>query len=185
MKKVLIVSGHPDLENNSITNKAAINEYERLIPNLEVVKLDELYPDFKIDVESEQKKLENADVVVLQFPVFWYYTPALMQKWLEEVLLPGFAYGDDGDKLKGKDFLISMTIGTPASEYGTSVPILISDLPKTLASTAIYCGMNYAGEEHVDNVSNIPGLDEAEKERLTTEGKKLAQRIVERINSLS
>lgn len=184
MKKVLVVSGHPDLKNNSITNKAAIEEYEKLLPGVEIDLLDQLYPDFQIDVAAEQEKMKNADVIVLQFPVFWYYTPALMQKWLEDVLLPGFAYGDDGDALKGKDFLISMTVGTPASEYGTNVPILISDLPKTLESTAIYCGMNYAGEEHVDNVSNIPGLSEDEKERLAAEGKKLAQRIVERIQNL-
>ena len=35
--------------------------------------LDELYPDFKIDIKREQEKLEKSDIIVLQFPLFWLW----------------------------------------------------------------------------------------------------------------
>ena len=71
MKNVLVVSGHTDL-NDSVANKTIMEELAKLIPSVEFDYLDKLYPDYKIDIAAEQAKLEKADVVVLQFPVFWY-----------------------------------------------------------------------------------------------------------------
>lgn len=79
MKNILIISGHTDL-NDSVANKAIIEETLRLLPHAKVVYLDKLYPDFKIDVKAEQEKLENADIIVLQFPFFWYSMPSIMQR---------------------------------------------------------------------------------------------------------
>ncbi|MBQ3758450.1 MAG: NAD(P)H-dependent oxidoreductase, partial [Synergistaceae bacterium] len=36
------------------------------------------YPDWKFDVEREQNRLRNADVIVIQFPFFWSGTPGEM-----------------------------------------------------------------------------------------------------------
>jgi glutathione-regulated potassium-efflux system ancillary protein KefG len=60
--------------------------------------LYETYPDFAIDIEAEQEKLLTAhDVIALQFPLYWYSTPALLKEWLDLVWLHGFAYGEDGN----------------------------------------------------------------------------------------
>ena len=56
MKNVLVVSGHTDL-NDSVVNKLVLEEVKKLIPEAEIDRLDELYPDFKIDVKAEQAKL--------------------------------------------------------------------------------------------------------------------------------
>ncbi|MCI1018574.1 NAD(P)H-dependent oxidoreductase [Microbacterium sp. C5A9] len=45
------------------------------------------------DVTEEQRKLRAADLVVLQFPLWWYGTPAILKGWLDRVLTNGFAYG--------------------------------------------------------------------------------------------
>lgn len=67
MKNVLIISGHTNLA-ASVANKTILETLNERLPEAEIVKLDELYPDFKIDVEAEQQKLLRADIIVLQFP---------------------------------------------------------------------------------------------------------------------
>ena len=45
------------------------------------------------DVTEEQRKLGAADLVVLQFPLWWYGPPAILKGWFDRVLTNGFAYG--------------------------------------------------------------------------------------------
>lgn len=45
------------------------------------------------DVIEEQRKLGAADLVVLQFPLWWYGPPAILKGWFDRVLTNGFAYG--------------------------------------------------------------------------------------------
>ncbi|MEV4776662.1 NAD(P)H-dependent oxidoreductase [Microbacterium sp. LWH12-1.2] len=45
------------------------------------------------DVSEEQRKLQAADLVVLQFPLWWYGPPAILKGWFDRVLTNGFAYG--------------------------------------------------------------------------------------------
>ena len=63
MKKILIVSGHTDL-NNSAANKSILENLESALPQAEFIYLDKLYPDFQIDVKAEQEKLVTADIIV-------------------------------------------------------------------------------------------------------------------------
>ena len=71
MKNILVISGHTNLE-ASVANKKILEVLAERLPDAEIVKLDRLYPDFRIDVAAEQARLLKADVIVLQFPVFWY-----------------------------------------------------------------------------------------------------------------
>lgn len=77
MKKILIVSGHPDL-NDSFANKTILEETKKLLPEAEFVYLDKFYPDFRIDTKAEQERLLRADIIVLQYPLFWYSAPSLL-----------------------------------------------------------------------------------------------------------
>ncbi|CAI2467687.1 Glutathione-regulated potassium-efflux system ancillary protein kefF [Serratia ficaria] len=45
------------------------------------------------DIEREQQKLLWADVVILQFPLWWFSMPAILKGWVERVYAYGFAYG--------------------------------------------------------------------------------------------
>ena len=80
MKNILIISGHTNLA-ASVANKTILETLNERLPEAELVKLDELYPDFKIDVEAEQQKLLWADIIVLQFPLFWYSAPSILERW--------------------------------------------------------------------------------------------------------
>ncbi|XP_075432592.1 NAD(P)H dehydrogenase [quinone] 1-like [Ascaphus truei] len=44
------------------------------------------------DIVKEQRKLEAADLVIFQFPLYWFGLPALLKGWVERVFAVGFAY---------------------------------------------------------------------------------------------
>ena len=52
MKNILIISGHTNLA-ASVANKTILETLNERLPEAEIVKLDELYPDFKIDGTAE------------------------------------------------------------------------------------------------------------------------------------
>lgn len=45
------------------------------------------------DVRAEQEKLLWADVLILQFPLWWFAMPAILKGWVDRVFSYGFAYG--------------------------------------------------------------------------------------------
>jgi len=45
------------------------------------------------DVKTEQDKLLWADVLILQFPLWWFSMPAILKGWVDRVYAFGFAYG--------------------------------------------------------------------------------------------
>ena len=65
MKNVLIISGHTNLA-ASVANKTILETLNERLPEAEIVKLDELYPDFKIDVEAEHQSIAVPPFLVLR-----------------------------------------------------------------------------------------------------------------------
>ena len=69
MKKVLVISGHTDLA-TSVANKTILNTISQRLPEAEIVKLDTLYPNFRINVDAEQQRLLKADITCCSFQSF-------------------------------------------------------------------------------------------------------------------
>lgn len=102
------------------------------------------YPDFQIDVEREQQLLLEHDRIIFQFPFYWYSSPPLLKKWLDDVLSYGFAYGRTGGKLRGKDLQILLSVGGQEKFYtGFDIYATIYDLLRPFQLTANLCQMNY------------------------------------------
>ena len=159
MSKTLVISGHPNLA-ESYTNTVIIDSLQAELDDVSVRRLDTLYPDYNIDVEAEQAALIEADVIVLQFPFYWYSVPALMKKWIDDVMSFNFAYGPEGDKLKGKDFFLSFTIGGPAESYD---PLgynhfTVEQLVFPLQQTAYLAGVNYHKPVYSHRMVYIPNI---------------------------
>ena len=115
MSTALIV-GHPDLAASRIN--AALVEAIRAVPSVDVRVLTDLYPDDRPDVRAEQSALERADEVVLLYPTYWYSTPALLKRWLDEVLVRGWAYGTGKPgALAGKTLRVVTTTGGTVEGY--------------------------------------------------------------------
>ena len=81
------------------------------------------------DIAAEQAKLQWADAVILQFPLWWFSMPAILKGWVERVYAYGFAYGVGehsdthwGDRygegtLAGKRAMLIVTTGGWESHY--------------------------------------------------------------------
>ena len=73
------------------------------------------------DIQGELNRIEQADLLIFQFPLWWGGMPAILKGWIDRVLALGVTYGygqwyDEG-LLKGKRAMISVTTGGPESMY--------------------------------------------------------------------
>ncbi|XP_066124606.1 ribosyldihydronicotinamide dehydrogenase [quinone] isoform X1 [Saccopteryx bilineata] len=73
------------------------------------------------DIVDEQKKVQEADLVIFQFPLYWFSVPAILKGWMDRVLCQGFAFDFpefyDSGFLKDKLALLSITTGSTAEMY--------------------------------------------------------------------
>jgi len=70
---------------------------------------------FSNDIAQEQSKLLAANLVILQFPLWWGSYPAMLKGWIERVISRGYAYGSN-NLLSGKSVLLSVTTGGAKNE---------------------------------------------------------------------
>ena len=155
--RVLILFAHPALEKSRI-NRRLIDAI-RDLPGVMLHDLYQEYPDFDVDVRREQELLLQHDIVVLQFPFYWYSSPALVKEWQDLVLEHGWAYGQDGRALQGKVLMVATSTGGSAASYspaGSNRHALL-DYLLPLRQTAALCGMSWL-EPFV--VSGTHALDE-------------------------
>ena len=73
------------------------------------------------DIKGEQAKITAADLVIFQFPVWWFGMPAIMKGWADRVFARGFAYLPgrkyDTGMMHGKLAMVAATTGTSADTY--------------------------------------------------------------------
>lgn len=143
-----MILAHPAIE-KSIGNKT-ISESLAKEENVEVRHLDKLYPDFQIDVVSEQEALLKADTIVFQFPLFWYSMPAILKQWIDSVFLYGFAFGSESI-LNQKRIIVSFTIGSPIKGYPNDI---VQKIVFPLQGLAKYCNLNYIGEIYCNDIND-------------------------------
>lgn len=81
----------------------------------------------------------------MQFPFYWYSAPPLLKKWLEEVIVYGWAYGTDGDKLQGKELLIAVTTRVDQKGYSPEgdVKFTVPELLRPLEATSNFIDARY------------------------------------------
>lgn len=142
--KTLVVLAHPSLGEKSIANRIIVDRV-RSLPGVTVKDLYREQPSFRFPIEAEQATLRDADSVIFQFPFYWYGVPGILKEWMDQVLTYGFAYGSTGNKLKGKHFLVSTTIGGPADAYceGGYNNFTVGELLKPLRQMSNLTGMRY------------------------------------------
>ncbi len=72
-------------------------------------------------IAEEQKKILAADLVVFQFPMWWFSMPSILKGWVDRVFARGFAYLPgrkyDAGMLAGRRAMLSVTTGTSRGTY--------------------------------------------------------------------
>jgi glutathione-regulated potassium-efflux system ancillary protein KefF len=162
---LVLVFAHP-YPDRSRANQRLLDAV-RDLDGVEVRSLYDSYPDFDIDVESEQSALQRASVVVWQHPLYWYSVPGLLKHWFDKVLVRGFAYGDGGTALRGKRCQwVATTGGEPSAFSAKGIhgrPFV--EFEPVVEQTALFCGMQWEpplvlhGAHHISNSE----LDQAAK----------------------
>ncbi|MBP2045363.1 NAD(P)H-dependent oxidoreductase [Methanobacterium aggregans] len=80
------------------------------------------------DIQDEVEKLKWADILILQFPVWWSSMPAILKGWIDRVFLPGVVHNMGEGKvyneglLNGKKAMLSFTTGSPQELYSSEGP---------------------------------------------------------------
>ncbi|HET7314477.1 NAD(P)H-dependent oxidoreductase [Salinisphaera sp.] len=73
------------------------------------------------DVAREIDRLERADLVILQFPLWWHAQPAMMKGWFDRVFVYGGLYTGsrryDAGHFRGRRAMLSVTTGGPARSF--------------------------------------------------------------------
>lgn len=73
------------------------------------------------DIVAEQEKLLWSDLVIFQFPLWWFSLPAILKGWVDRVMTTGFAYGGgkfyDQGGLAGRKAMLALTTGGPPTMY--------------------------------------------------------------------
>jgi NAD(P)H dehydrogenase (quinone) len=73
------------------------------------------------DILVEQQKLKDCDLLILQFPLWWFSMPGILKGWVDRVMTMGFAYGGgkwyDQGGLKGRRAMLAVTTGGPEQGY--------------------------------------------------------------------
>jgi len=115
---------------------------------------------FSPDVDGEMKKVSDADMIIMHFPLWWGGPPAILKGWFERVLAMGFAWNADNryseGLLKGKKVLITVSVGDPSSFYsasGTHGATVEQHLYGITHSTLAFCGMDVYKPFVVHNVT--------------------------------
>jgi glutathione-regulated potassium-efflux system ancillary protein KefG len=169
---VLVLFAHPAADRSRVNT--ALAAAAREVDGVTVHDLYEAYPEFDVDVEREQELLSRSEAVVLQHPMYWYSTPALVKQWLDLVLEHGWAYGSEARALNGMRMLLAISAGGGREAYtaGGHNRFTIEEFLRPLEQTAALCRMRWL-EPFV--VYGTHGMSDAELDRRCREyGRRLA-----------
>ena len=76
---------------------------------------------FAEDIESEIQKIEWCDLMIWQFPLWWFGVPGILKGWVDRVFAMGPTNGGDriydNGVFKGKRAMLSLTTGGPSPAY--------------------------------------------------------------------
>lgn len=74
------------------------------------------------DIQAELDKIKWADLIIFNFPIYWFGMPAIMKGWIDRVFVSGYCYGGtriyDRGGLKGKMAMLSFSLGGQDHMFG-------------------------------------------------------------------
>jgi len=174
-KQVLVLLSHPYLETSNVHRNLSTRLAN--IVGVTVRHIDQLpTKNGHFDAKVEQSHWDKADTIVLEFPMYWYHSPASLKQYLDDVLTEDWAY-QNAYALEGKNLLVLTTTGGVESEYATTGEHghELSAVLTPYKSTASFTKMKYT-PELVIYAANFLSPAELEQE---------IQRIVSKIEKLT
>jgi NAD(P)H dehydrogenase (quinone) len=98
------------------------------------------------DIQDEIAKVDWCDLVIFNFPLFWFSVPAIMKGWIDRVFVSGHFYGGkrfyDRGGMRGKQAMLTFTLGGQPHMFG---PGAIHGEVLTLLRPILQGSLAYAG----------------------------------------
>ena len=73
------------------------------------------------EVAAEIAQLDEADLLILQYPMWWHLPPAMLKGWLDRVFIYGDVYTSkqrfENGRYIGRRAMLSVTVGTSETTY--------------------------------------------------------------------
>jgi NAD(P)H dehydrogenase (quinone) len=74
-----------------------------------------------VDIAAEIALLDRADLVIIQYPMWWHLPPAMLKGWLDRVFIYGEVYTSakrfEHGRFVGRRAMLSVTVGTSPATY--------------------------------------------------------------------
>ena len=127
-----------------------------------LASLDPEGQGFAADIVEQQRRLLWCDLLLLQFPLWWFSVPAVLKGWIDRVLAVGFAYGGgrwfETAPLVGRRALISTTMGARPDRWGSDA--LFGELAWVLHPLRVgvlnFCGFDVLPHHIVHSPASLP-----------------------------
>jgi len=173
-KKILVILAHDDTRNSRVNKRFAL-ELEN-DANVEVRDIKALYPDYNIDIQSEQEAIKKADKVVFQFPMYWFNAPSILKEWMDKVYSLGFAFdvtkeGYERRELEGREFMLAVSMGGAQEAYDGEKVKSVNECLTPYIYTSKFCGMKVVDPYYVYGAMS-KALDDEKLEAAAKEFKK-------------
>lgn len=101
-------------------NFVSVKDPAYLKPQLEELHASE-QGGFAPEIEAEIRKVEWCDLMIWQFPLWWFSLPAALKGWVDRVFAMGRTYGGgrvyETGVFRGKRAMLSLTTGGPEKAY--------------------------------------------------------------------
>lgn len=120
------------------------------------------------DVSTEHEKFKKADLIIFQYPIFWFTFSSSLKQYIDSVYSYGvFFTGSEnygrGGLMKGKKYMLSTTWHAPESEFITDKNTFVNcDLDTALTpmhKIQQYCAMEPVRSFSCHNVVMNPELE--------------------------
>ncbi len=179
MKNVLIINSHQRYEGfaEGKLNQTFFDGAKETLES-QGCEIKTTYIEKGYDIEEEIVKHEWADLVITQTPVYWFNTPWIHKKYIDEVFTTALVQGrilvDDGRTRKdatkqygtgglsqGKKYLLSATWNAPKEAFSDENQILFEgksadDALINLSANYKFCGFEVLKGFHVHDVMKNP-----------------------------
>jgi modulator of drug activity B len=159
MKNVLIINAHQYYEGISsgeLNNTMTTVIQEEMESRGCLVRVTNIEKGYEVNEEVERHLW--ADIIITQSPVYWFGTPWIYKKYIDEVFTAGLIqqcflvddgrsrqdpsrqYGTGG-KMQGKQYMLSLTWNAPKEAFDDNNQVLFSG--KSVDDVFIYNTVNY------------------------------------------
>lgn len=167
MQKILIILG---AEQRDVApgrfNASMVDVAIQILKHNAEIQITRVANDY--DIHEEQQKILWADVIIFQFPVYWFSAPSKLKRYFDDVYAHGLFFGNaqrygDGGFLTEKKYMLSTTWNAPETSFQSGEGLFGEVSPdEVLAAvhlTQQYIGMKCIPSFHAMNIIQQPDFE--------------------------